>query len=110
MINRPLGPREGEEETFRAQALLFELERANARSNEAENQLDCARHSVAVLEEQGRKAQDRIAELEAALREVCQAVSWKEYGECRGWSDYLKTIPESLLQAKEALEGKPNDT
>jgi hypothetical protein len=58
---------------------------------------------IAKVSKERTDAQSRIAELEAALREVCQAVSWKEYGECRGWSDYLKTIPESLLQAKEAL-------
>jgi hypothetical protein len=52
-------------------------------------------------------SQARIEKLEAALRDVCQAVAWKEYGECRGWSDSLKPLVEGLLQARAALKETP---
>jgi hypothetical protein len=48
----------------------------------------------------------RIAELETALANVCQAVVWQEYGECRGWSDELKSFPDALSQARTVLKLK----
>ena len=52
-------------------------------------------------------AMARIAELEAALRDVCQAIAWQEFGECRGWSESLKPLSLTLLQARTALKAKP---
>jgi hypothetical protein len=53
-----------------------------------------------------RRGMERAAELETALSDLCQSVVWQEYGECRGFSDSLKPLPDALLQAHVAMEDK----
>lgn len=42
-------------------------------------------------------------ELECALREVSQCLSWQVFGDLRGFSENLKSAPDCTQQARHAL-------
>jgi hypothetical protein len=44
-------------------------------------------------------------ELLEALKDVCQAIAWTKFGECRGWSDSAPlTIQDALAKAKQVID------
>jgi hypothetical protein len=84
---------------------------ALARIDEAENQLDSARHSVTVLEAKGAVSQARIAELEAALTRAVQiaenyATVYSE-GKPDDWEDRADNMMWGMHRDIAALKAKP---